>query len=322
MEIVPCNASLWKNVLARLESHSFFATYTWAQMLAAGLGYTSQGFVLRSENFQVLMPLMRRTRFGFYELRSMPYGTYGGALIAGECLPREQQAAAQECIQYLRRDPRFLHLWCVPGPYPHLPLPGFEFSFETHKIDLGQGVDLIWKQFDPDARNQVRQAERAQVEVSFDNSPAAFDAYYDMLLATAQRWGKKSPGKPRTLFHSIAQYASEDSTRLWLAQVNGELAAGALCFYGKGEVFYWSGAMNQDLARARPNNLLQWVILQDAVARGYRVYNMGASDGLPGVRKFKEGFGAKPVKYPAYLVSAHLAQPLYAFMVARRKRAE
>jgi lipid II:glycine glycyltransferase (peptidoglycan interpeptide bridge formation enzyme) len=88
--------------------------------------------------------------------------------------------------------------------------------------------------------------------------------------------------------------------------VDGELAAGSLCFYGGGEVFYWSGAMHERFSKSRPNNLLQWLVMEDAETRGFSEYNMGASGELGGVRRFKQQFGARPQSYPAYLVRGPL----------------
>jgi lipid II:glycine glycyltransferase (peptidoglycan interpeptide bridge formation enzyme) len=102
------------------------------------------------------------------------------------------------------------------------------------------------------------------------------------------------------------RHADPESIRLWLARVEGTLAAGVLCFYGRGEVFYWSGAMHKEFAQRRPNNLIHWRIIADATDRGYQVYNMGASGHLAGVREFKERFRAQPVSYPIYLVANHL----------------
>jgi hypothetical protein len=40
-------------------------------------------------------------------------------------------------------------------------------------------------------------------------------------------------------------------------------------------------------------------VIQDLCARGVPVLNLGASEGLPQVQRFKEEFGARPLAYSA-----------------------
>jgi hypothetical protein len=40
-------------------------------------------------------------------------------------------------------------------------------------------------------------------------------------------------------------------------------------------------------------------VIQDLCARGVPVLNLGASEGLPQVQRFKEEFGAQPLAYSA-----------------------
>ena len=228
----------------------------------------------------------------------MPWGTYGGPLTGGEpCEP----AAAPIC-EFLRRKIGFG--WCVvtPGPWPHVSLGRPIADYSTHVLELGEGVDSLWKGLEKDTRNQVRQGERAGVEVTVDGSAEGFDDYFSMLQASAERWGRKDPGKPRSLFDAIRRIAAMGQARLWLGRLDGRPAAGALCFYGKGEVFYWSGAMHKEHARSRANNLIQWRVIQHAVEAGFHLYNMGSSGHLEGVRRFKAGFGSEPRDYPAYFI--------------------
>jgi lipid II:glycine glycyltransferase (peptidoglycan interpeptide bridge formation enzyme) len=248
---------------------------------------------------EVLLPIaLNRSGMGVTSLRSMLWGTYGGPLTEGEpCEP-----AATPLLEYLRRKSGFG--WCVvtPGPWPHLSLGRRLAVYSTQILELGAGLDRLWKGLEKETRNQVRQAERAGVEVGVDMSSAGVDDYFSMLQASADRWGRKDPGKPRALFDAIRRIAGQDQARLWLARLGTVPAAGALCFYGKGEVFYWSGAMHKEHARSRANNLIQWRIIQHAVEGGFRLYNMGSSGELEGVRRFKAGFGSQPRDYPAYFI--------------------
>lgn len=266
-----------------------------------GLGYHCSALAVDLGDVEVLLPVAESRRFGFLVHESMPFGTYGGPLIMRAERGSDLASAANRLMSHMTSGLSTGFFHATPGPHAHLEMPDPVARYETDVLDLTRGPQALWTQFDKDARNQVRQAERAGVEVRTDNSEAAFRSYYGMLEASSTRWGLADPGKPWSLFASISRHAHERSVRLWLALVDGEPAAGALCFYGAGEVFYWSGAMHDQHGRKRPNNLLQWRIIQDAAARGFVEYNMGSSGALTGVRRFKQQFGASPRTYPAYL---------------------
>ena len=146
----------------------------------------------------------------------MPWGTYGGPLVAGE--PGD---APDALGTHLRHSLGLGWFLATPGPWQHVPLGSPFATYSTQVVDLSGGLDGLWKGLDKDARNQVRQAERAGVEVSVDNSLSAFDDYYAMLEASAQRWGRTDPGKPRSLFRAIARLGTEATTRLWLGLAMG-----------------------------------------------------------------------------------------------------
>jgi CelD/BcsL family acetyltransferase involved in cellulose biosynthesis len=307
MELSTLDGSAWEAALDRLPLHSFFATPLWGLMLDdSELGYKCLALEADLGGIQVLLPMATSTRFGVTLRQSMPFGTYGGPLVVDEEENADHEKASRRLAVLLGKRWRSGILFATPGPHPHLELPDPYASYETDLLDLTAGKDALWKALDKDARNQVRQAERAEVDVRVDNSEAAFRDYYEMLEASAKRWGSKRPKRPWSLFASISRHATDQAVRLWLAYVDGRPAAGCLCFYGRCEVFYWSAAMHEGVARARPNTLLQWRVIADAADRGYQVYNMGASGELTGVRRFKEQFGAQPRSYPAYLIPGRL----------------
>lgn len=310
----------WQKWLDLLPAYSFFQTPCWARILTdSGLEKESGAWLFQYGQREALLPFTgSQNLFGWKGYKSMPFGTYGGILVNKESAVGRGEDFAGALIQDLRRVSRFVHWVITPGYFSHLELPGIEISNTTHCIDLHGGAQTVWKGFPCSTRNFVRQAERAHVEVQFDNSVNAFYDYYEMLENSAKRWGKTTPGKPWKLFQAISERATPDMVRLWLARVDKNLVAGALCVYGRGEVFYWSGAMYKELARTRANNLLHWWIIRDAIERGYTWYNMGASDGLPGVRRFKEGFGAVPVRYPTYILTARGLRPAYQLLLSVR----
>jgi CelD/BcsL family acetyltransferase involved in cellulose biosynthesis len=304
MEVVTLTDHQWEAYLERLPAYSYLATPAWSKILADGLGYKSQAFCYRFPDAEFLLPIAaRRNRIGELDCRSMPFGMYGGPLIVGGDPASDLSRYATAVAGDLRRRVGFGYLIAYPGPYPHLALPRIYERTITHVVDLGDGVEAVWKRMTPATRRKIRQAERAGVKVRIDNSSAAFLTYYEMLEESAKRWGLSRPDRPLSLFEAVCRHADPRRVALWLATLGDSLAAAVLFVYGKGEAFYLSGAMHKELAYCRPNDLLHWSVLQDAAARGCWLYNMGAGAHLTGVRKFKEAFGAEAVEYPSYIVA-------------------
>ena len=55
--------------------------------------------------------------------------------------------------------------------------------------------------------------------------------------------------------------------------------------------------MRQTFAQLRPSNALNVELISAAARRGVHWYNLGASEGLPGVERFKRGLGARTISY-------------------------
>jgi len=305
----------WQDRLERLTGYSFFATPTWGRMVSgAGLGYRHQAFEFELGETQALLPVVAQKRsLGRLVMHSGPFGTYGGLIPLNtvDKEPTDRWAAfGTEVGHRLMAMSGFGVMVAYPGPRPHIPFPNVFSRFTAFVIDLKTQV------LDPatgsiagmrrKTRQYVHKAERAGVEVSVEDSPAAYEAYYELLLASNRRWGRSRPNKPWATFASIQRHSDGKSTRLWMARVEGKPAAGLLCFYGMGEVFAWSSALDEAYVATRANYLLHSRAITDGAARGFETFNLGANENLSGVQWFKEGFGAQARPYPAYVVGAVL----------------
>ena len=301
--------SAWQERLDRLSGYSFFATPSWGRVLSgAGLGYQHQAFEFDAGGQRALLPLVfRKDIVGRLIFQSGAFGTYGGLIPLdgrGEMSWPSLGAAAARRLLGMSG---FGILIAYPGPRQHVPLPAVFDHYTAYVIDLrsqltdGEAVTVTGMR--RKTRQYIHKAERDGVEVKPEVSIAAFEAYYGLLVASARRWGRANPGKHWTVFESIQHNSEPGSVLLWLARVHGQPAAGLLCFYGKGEVFAWSAALDEQYVGTRANYLLHWRAIADAATRGFETFNLGANERLEGVRWFKEGFGAKASTYPAYVVA-------------------
>jgi lipid II:glycine glycyltransferase (peptidoglycan interpeptide bridge formation enzyme) len=93
---------------------------------------------------------------------------------------------------------------------------------------------------------------------------------------------------------------------LWLAFKDEEPLCGALCFYWNRHAVYWHGASSARYFHLKPNNLLFWEIILDAMRKGHAVFDFNPSGGYAGVESFKERFGAERLPAPVITVRSPL----------------
>jgi hypothetical protein len=87
---------------------------------------------------------------------------------------------------------------------------------------------------------------------------------------------------------------------LWFAFHDDERVAGGLVLYGSEELFFWSASTRPEFGSLRPSNALNVALIRAASDRGLRWYNLGSSEGLPGVKRFKRSLGASTHVYRTY----------------------
>lgn len=311
--------STWQEYLERGGDYSFFATPAWGRVLsAAALGYRSTAIEFELGPHRALMPLVKRTQFGIVTYQSVAYGTYGGLIpLSG---PLEPSALGADAARWFKSTPRFGLLVAYPGPRPHYPFPTSFDRYRANVIDLnGRSPQQLLDAMRAKTRQYIRKAERSAIRFETELSERTVHAYYGLLVDSSRRWGRGEPAKPLSLFEAVRRECAPEAVRLWMAWVDGQPAAGLVCLYGKGEVFAWSAALDERLAATRANYLLHWAAIEDAVNRGFATFNLGSNEGLEGVRWFKEGLGARPIEYPAYIVAGRAYSAV--FQAWRRWRA-
>jgi lipid II:glycine glycyltransferase (peptidoglycan interpeptide bridge formation enzyme) len=172
-------------------------------------------------------------------------------------------------------------------------------------LDLTRGADATFEGFKSKWRYNCRLAERRGVKVR-EGGREDLAQWYRILVETAtrDRFLVRGLAYFETIFDELA---GAGMLRLLLAEHEGELVAGILCFGFGRRMTYVYGASSNSKRDLMPNHLLQWTAIRDAANDGVEVYDFrGVSpmrDGLPtephiaGLNRFKEGFGAEYLEY-------------------------
>ena len=173
------------------------------------------------------------------------------------------------------------------------------------QLDLRPSMDELLAGCKPKWRYNIRLAERKGVRVRSSCTKDDLRVFYDLLEETARR--------DRFLIRGYDYYESiwdilveAGYAKLFLAEYEGEVIAGALSFIFGDKCWYTYGASSNHHRNVMPNHLLQWRMIEWAKQSGCAVYDFrgvspkrdwSADDHLCGLNRFKEGFGAQFVEY-------------------------
>lgn len=185
------------------------------------------------------------------------------------------------------------------------------------KLDLSPGLEQVLASFKPKWRYNIRLAERKGVTVR-QAGGEEMDAFYDILIETAAR--DRFLVRGRAYFHAMWEELSKDNLiRLFLAEYEGKVIAGALLYIMGNKAWYTYGASSNEHRNVMPNHLMQWKMMEAAASEGCAIYDFrGVSckqeedpdDHLQGLNRFKAGFNARFIPYIGEF-DYPLSRPLY-----------
>ncbi|MBV8636785.1 MAG: GNAT family N-acetyltransferase [Candidatus Eremiobacteraeota bacterium] len=285
----------WEAFDRTFPAPTFFARPAFARALSDTFSHLEPGpIVAQHRGARYIVPAVR-TRRKPRTVDAFPFGGYSCVL---DSLGRTADAATASAVlrSVASRTPAFSF---VSWPLAEQPQPsGFESTeYETAAIDCSGGLEPALAGMRGVTRRMVGQAIRRGV--TCERRPmddAGLDTYYAMLHEASIGWGLEAPTIPRSLFDAVARRGGED-VELWFALLDGEPIGGGVILFGRDELFFWSAAMNREFSRFRPSNALNARLIERACERGVRWYNLGASEGLTGVERFKTDLGAMSVPY-------------------------
>lgn len=287
----------WVEFDSAYPAPTFFARPAWALALAQVHSTMRPAPLLVRVHGEapVIVPLMQMHGgpLRWRDYCGFPLGAYTCFLdVEGRAV---DQIRANHVVAEIARFAHTVRLVPWPlGPVPTIAHDGAQH--ETAVVDLRAGIDAAMANVDGAFRRMAGQAARRGVECAPSHDADAVDVYYELLEASAKRWGLDAPGIPKSLISALVQHGGPD-VEIWFARAEGRAIGGGVVFYGSQEFFFWSAAMLAEFGRLRPSNALNFALMQAAARRGMAWYNLGSSEGLPGVARFKKDLGAQAVTY-------------------------
>lgn len=189
-----------------------------------------------------------------------------------------------------------------------LPIPN-SFAKDTtstlHITPLSKDINKIFSTF---KKTQVQQpilkAAREGLKAVVTNEQSAVGQFYGLHLQTRRRLGV--PVQPRKFFDVFWEHIIKVNLGFIVLVFADSRCISAGLFSGFSRTLtYKYGASDETMFRLRPNNLMIWTAMQEAVKRGFDFFDFGKTDiHNDGLRNFKSGWGSKetPLSYSFFPV--------------------
>ncbi len=179
---------------------------------------------------------------------------------------------------------------------------------KTVVLDVSLSDEQLLAGMHEKTRYNIRLAERSGVQVTHimrSSKTEDFETFWNLLEHTAVRDEFRTHEKKYYQALLGADAAPVFSNELFFAHIGGVgLAVSMVNFYSpSGTATYLHGASSRERKEVMAPYLLHWRVIQEARARGLKLYDLWGIDEKkwPGLTRFKMGFGGKVKEYPPAL---------------------
>ncbi|WP_028937436.1 lipid II:glycine glycyltransferase FemX [Pseudonocardia spinosispora] len=157
-----------------------------------------------------------------------------------------------------------------------------------HGIPLDCTEEELYKRISSTSRRNLKAADRNKVQVVASTEIDAVHAFHKLHVGLRKN-KYRLLAQPREFFERIwQQFSADDAVVTLLAEVDGEVVAGAMYLVWGDTLYYKFGASLSEYLPMRPNDALYWAACKLALSRGLTSIDLGISDlDQPGLVSFK-----------------------------------
>lgn len=294
----------WNQLVASLPISSALQSWGWGEVKRLSGWQAERVAVYEGETLVAAAQLLRRS---FAGPLSMLYVTRGPALRSLDDLPRVAQALKARAggAVYLKLEPEFGQPASVSAPdFPGLSLEETIQPEYTLWLDLRLGREGLLEQMDSMHKRNTKLAEKRVVTST--HGAESFDDFWPLFEETNQR--AKLLQHSKDYYQTVLRQMNQPGGKAFLsiARLEGKpLAAGLFVAFG-GRVDYLYGGSSKEHSNAKAPNGMHWGAILWGIENGCHTYDLWGvprqSEGshAAGIDRFKEGFGGRRVRFPAY----------------------
>ena len=294
---------------ASMLSAGCFEHPAWVQAVAAARGRPHRFVSVRASREGLadawLCGAVHR-RWGLTVFESMPMGGYGGWLCEGTLSVDEERSLTH---RWLRQSPwQVVEMTSRPGREGTLPLPGLTRvwprrlrdrlaprRYSTHVLDLSGDDAALLQRTRQSVRSYLRKADDLGFDFDRAGDQCALAAMHEWYSRGSQEWQRPaSTLLPAGFFTSLAR---PEYAEVWKVRFHTRVVGAALFLIGGNEVQYQASGTERIEAPLSATDAVIWAAARHYRQRGLVTMNLGASEGLESVARFKKKFGAQQATY-------------------------
>ncbi len=180
--------------------------------------------------------------------------------------------------------------------FPGKPL----FTKYSFVLNISKSENELLAGMHQKTRYNLRLAEKRGVEIREDNSPEAFERYWELMKETTDRQGFYAHTKSyhQKMFNLMTK---SGKGHLFVSKYQGDILSAWMVFVLNKAIYYPYGASADKHREAMANNLMMWEVIRFGKKMGCDFFDMWGSlgpdpdpkDAWYGFHKFKQGYGAE-----------------------------
>ena len=279
-----------------VDSHPYggiYHTSAWHEVIRLSYGYQARYHVVLNKDGEIrsgLPSVTIRNLFLGRRLVSFPYSDYCDPLItASGDLGKLCDSVHDLAVKQRARSLEFRMYKTAQGGQESKNNP-----YCTFVLSLDKSPEDLFRNFHKSCvQRAIRKAKRSGVEITKGETADDLRHFYELHVLTRKKFGV--PAQPFQFFENIRDRLSPcGQFSLLLAQNQKRVLAGLILLKFKDTVYYKFGASDPAFLSLCPNQLLFWVVIQQAAREGYRCFDFGrTAKSNSGLMNFKKRWGAK-----------------------------
>jgi hypothetical protein len=304
MKTVELTRHEYGDFVTRHPERRVFHGLPWLDAVCRGYGVGIRFLGLQDGNHLVgAIPVVIRKKMGV-SLYGSPLPQTGTPPSVPILAPLERCEEVLRAVEDWVRENRIWHFQVTwPGPlFFHPSARARVEQLDNLEIELSARLKLNWNLLSDLPKRGVKRAVRSGVKLHWYTGHDALQRYSVLLDSTYDRQGLR-PNFPLSMYQSVQALVPRHSMKILSATHEGRVIAAVWLLCDANRCHYWDASSLQAYRELSAGHLLVWELIRWSALNGYRVLDMvgtsigGRGGSRPGIGRFKQSFGAKPVVY-------------------------
>jgi serine/alanine adding enzyme len=279
----------WEDFVQHFPRATFCHAYHWRSIIQGAYGHRPIYLMAKGRGrVRGILPLfLVRSRIFGRSLTSMPFLDYGGACADSPEATRMLLTQAVGLLRGVGAD--YLEIrQCDPLAENAAP----RLDKVSMILDLSPGIEGLWQSLPAKVRNQVRKADKANLEVTFGGAEL-LDEFYPVFAVNMRDLG--SPVHHLDFFTELHKGFGPQARSAIIRDGNRPVGGLMALFFKDTVIVPWASSLREYFPKC-PNNLLYWETIKFASMRGCKRFDFGRSSLDSGTFHFKRQWGAEPAQ--------------------------